>query len=361
MSWLSDFDGRRDNNFTLIRLVLASTVLFAHSYALTGSGFDPITALIAPHTAIQVLAVDGFFIASGFLVTASLVNRGPIQYVIRRALRIFPGYWTCLFICVVIMGPLVTTLPITDYFRHPMVLSQVYRGFYLFNGTQGAIPGAFLANHYPEMFDGSLWTLPVELRCYVFLLALGVVARIFGGKSLTLLILISLVFGYFNYDQVPLFGISKQFAHLAACFAIGALAWLHREWIPLTPILAVTAALLPFIVAGTPIFQPVLWASMAYVVFYAAFALPHVDLDRFGDISYGVYIYAWPIQQLVMWPNQSGSTNAVIAAVLVFPIATASWFLIEKPALKLVRLKPFAMVAGVLTPKMTPSVDRKST
>lgn len=334
--WLSDFDGRRDNNFTLIRLILASTVLFSHSYALSGTGPDPLSRLILPYSGFQSLAVDGFFIASGFLVTGSLVNRGPFDYAIRRALRILPGYWMMLLIFVVLIGPVISILPASEYFSHPWTLSHLRRGFYLFNGTQGGMPGVFLDHRYPEMFNGSLWTLTAEVRCYVFLGALGILTMIFGVKTLPLLLLITLVFGYFDYAHLPLFGISTRWARLGAFFALGSLAWIYREWIPLVPPLAIAALVLPFVLAKTPLFPFVLWVSLTYIVFYVAYAIKHIDLDRFGDISYGVYIYAWPVQQLVFWPGQDGAVNAILAAAIVFPVATASWFLVEKPALKII-------------------------
>lgn len=337
--WVVEFDGARNNNFTLIRLILASTVLFAHSFALTGSGRDPISALIFPHAAIQELAVNGFFIVSGFLVTASLVKRGPLDYAWRRVARLFPAYWVCLIIFVLFVGPFITSLSTPDYFDHPIVLSQLYRGFYIFNGTQGALPGVFMDHRYPEMFNGSLWTLTAEVRCYVFLIGLGLIAAFFGRQSWSPLLVGVVVIGYFSYDNLPLFAGHQNWARLGFSFALGAIAWVNRERLPLHPILALASAVAPFAFADAAWFELVLGISMTYLILYVAFAIYHVDLDRFGDISYGVYIYAWPVQQLVMWPGQAGLTNAILSALVVTPIAIASWFLIEKPALSLLLAK----------------------
>jgi peptidoglycan/LPS O-acetylase OafA/YrhL len=339
--WLSDFDGRRDNNLTLIRFILASAVLFAHSYALTG-GIDPISRLIYPHTAIQVLAVDGFFIISGFLVTGSLMNRGPVEYSIRRALRIFPGYWVCLFIFVVVIGPFITNLPPAEYFSHGWTRSHLLRGFYIFNGAQGMMPGAFMdRGRYSQMFNGSLWTLPAEIRCYVTLLIVGFLPWLAKKRGLGIVVIVALGVGYLYPQYVSWFSGAPRFMHLALCFSIGSLAWVYRRWLPLDRALVVAALFLPFLSAASPLFEAILALSLAYLLVYAAFAATHVDLDKFGDVSYGVYIYAWPIQQLVMWPGQGGAMNASLAAVLVFPIATASWFLVERPALNLLRARAY--------------------
>ena len=98
------------------------------------------------------------------------------------------------------------------------------------------------------------------------------------------------------------------------------------------------AVVAPFALAKTEFSTPSYVACFSYAVFYAVYRLPHVDLDRFGDISYGVYIYAWPVQQLVWTPGQSGYANAALATLIVIPVAYLSWRLVEKPALNLRRI-----------------------
>lgn len=95
-----------------------------------------------------------------------------------------------------------------------------------------------------------------------------------------------------------------------------------------------------FIAANLGIYHHVAPLAVCYIILMLTYRARHVDLDQFGDISYGVYIYAWPVQQLVYWKGQSALTNAVMASVIVCAMAYASWRYVEEPALRLKKVMP---------------------
>jgi peptidoglycan/LPS O-acetylase OafA/YrhL len=329
LQWLSDFDGRRDNNFTVIRLVFSLLVLFGHSYSVTRSGLDPISS----HLGIWIgrLAVDGFFVISGFLVTASLLKNGPVQYAVARILRIYPAIIVCTLLSAFGLGLALTTLPKGDYLHHPVTwdflktIPLIDVHYYL--------PGVFQHNPFSKGVNGSLWTLPAEVRCYVLLLCIGFVGALERTYRANIVILAFLTVGFISFPSVPLLGHQHQFAEPAAYFALGALTWVNRRLIPLGWPFAAAALIVAISALHLPPLFVLFAPSVVYLIFYCAYALPHVDLDRFGDISYGVYIYAWPMQQTVFWPGQSGATNAMFATVFVIPLAYLSWIAVEKPSL----------------------------
>jgi peptidoglycan/LPS O-acetylase OafA/YrhL len=331
--WLGQCDGRRDNNFTTIRLLLAWLVLFGHSFAVTKSGLDPITSGLRLGF-VGAIAVDGFFAISGFLVAGSFVRHGSVGFSVARILRIYPGLIVCTALAAFVLGPLVTTLPLGEYFSHPET-SQYIKGAALWPTVRFYLPGVFENQPYSRGINGSLWSLVVEVRCYVLMLALGFVGALDGKLRANVVMIALLLTGIFDFEAIPLVGHNPHWARPAAYFVIGALVWVNRRNIPLHPGIALIAIVAPFPAIGTVAFHFVFAPALVYLVFFAAYALPHVDLDRFGDISYGVYIYAWPVQQLMVWSGQGGYVNAALATPFVFALATLSWFLVERPALRM--------------------------
>lgn len=336
--WVGDHDGARNNNFTIIRLIFASSVLFGHSWAITGTkGSDPISSLLTGYTWIGALAVNGFFAISGFLVAGSLVRHGVVGYSIARALRIFPGLAVCIALSVFVLGLFYTTLPAWDYLLAP----QTQR--YLLNATlvprlEWSLPGVFTDHPYKAL-NGSLWTLKAEVACYIALGMVGLAGLLRQRLTATLACAAALAIGYLAFKSIPIFGSHPNWARPAAFFLLGVLVWAHRQSIPLHSGIALVALLAIAAMIGMQIpgsiFQPISAICFTYLIFFMAFAVPHINADRFpGDISYGVYIYSFPCQQLVYWNGQGPYTNAALAALLTGSLAALSWYLIEKTALE---------------------------
>lgn len=326
LRWLSDYDGRRDNNFTLIRIILAWSVLFGHSFAITKSGSDPITPFL-PGAWTGAVAVDGFFAISGFLVAASFVKRGAVEFVLARVLRIYPALVVCTVLTILILGPVFTTRTLDAYFSSPLI-EQYWHNALLWPRVYWYLPGVF-EDHPDRAINGSLWTLPVEVRCYFALLIVGLFGalriRLIGSAVAVLIFLL----GIFAFEWFPLVGFNPRYARPCSYFLVGVLIWLNREYIPLHWTLALAAVVLPYVA------RQFLIICLPYILFFCAYALPHINADKVGDCSYGLYIYAWPCQQIAFWHGQSPYINAAIATLLAAIAATLSWFIIERPALKL--------------------------
>ncbi|MDO3380652.1 acyltransferase family protein [Gilvimarinus algae] len=335
---LIDFDGDRNNNFTLIRLVLAWAVLYGHSFPIQGAeGYtDPLRSLFQNSTWIGAIAVEGFFAISGFLVTASLLKRGAIDYAISRALRIFPGLAVCVFGCVFLLGPLATNLSASEYFSHDKTYDYLSNALAVMR-MQWDLPGVFTENTR-DSINGSLWTLTVEVRCYLLLMIVGLFALLKYQPIASIFLLALLLFSVGFYSDIPLIGFNERWARPALYFLVGVAFYIHRQYIVLHWKLALACLGLCFFSFGEDWYKFVFPACFVYLIFYAAYAAKHIDLDRtMGDISYGVYIYAWPTQQVVasLLPDASPYTNTLFATIVTAILAWLSWNYIEKPALSL--------------------------
>jgi peptidoglycan/LPS O-acetylase OafA/YrhL len=336
--WLGDFDGRRDNNFTLLRLLFAWAVLFGHSWAITGApGGDPISVNFRGITWIGAMAVDGFFVISGFLVTASIVNRGLTGYVVARVLRIWPGLTVCILLSVA-GGLVLTTSPKEQFLSDPTTWNYLHNIF-LWPRIWWYLPGVF-ESHVQKAINGSLWTLPVETLCYFCLLLLGILQTTTNRWATNFALIVVALLVVFHFHDLPVVGSHATWARPILFFIAGSLLWINRSWVPITLFLAIPALLLVSCLAIPAV--PKSYAAVAfavgfpYLIFYLACGIKHIPADRFpGDISYGIYIYAWPCQQLVFWHGQSPYINAALASVAAITLATMSWYLVESRALRL--------------------------
>ena len=340
---LSDYDGQRHNNFTLMRLLLALLVLFGHSYPISGNGLDPVSSLMRDMW-LGEAAVLGFFTISGFLITASFQNRPIGDFIAARVLRLYPGFIVCLVVVALVLGPIDNTMSLREYYSNPHVYWFVWENSRIWDLYYN-IPGQAPNNPIPGSTNGSTWTLPAELLCYVTVLFAGFFGALDSRFRANAGIILLGLAGWFAYHSVPIFGAYERFDRPAAAFLVGAAFWINRDLIPLHPIMAAGALTLILATNGTSLWWPGYIIGSSYLIFFLVYFPPSFDMDRFGDFSYGIYIYAWPIQQLVWWPGQSGLVNALCSLPLVVGLAVASWFLVERPAL---RLKGY--VSGAMTP-----------
>ncbi len=330
--YLIEFDGSRSNNFSALRLFFAFVVLYGHSYPISGNDLDPVSRLLMPYTWIGALAVHGFFAISGFLVTASFANRGAVPFIVARGLRLYPAVILYCIVAILIIGPLGVSVPLDQYFGAGAV--QYLRNAPLWT-WQVNLPYAFADRPFSGSTNGSTWTLPIELRSYLLVLGVGVVgvwkSRIASNVALLGLFYL-MVFGE---DVSGLFADEDRYRHPMAFFLAGSAAWVNRDLVLMSVPLAVVLAFAQLLFLHGSYFLAAHAICGTYVILVMAYMTPRLDIDRFGDVSYGVYLYAWPIQQLVWWQGQGGLTNALIAAPIVTLCAYASWRLVEKPALGL--------------------------
>lgn len=337
-TWLSDFDGRRDNNFTAVRLLMAWLVLYGHSYAITKTGIDPISQWLGGGSVwIGALAVNGFFAISGFLVSASLQNRSLVDFVVARILRVYPAIIVLILTTVFVLGPLLTTFTLSNYFTHQWTLG------YLNNISLWSIdfrlPGVFDNNPRPNSINGSLWSLPAEIRCYIGLAIIGFFVKPLDRLKTNAALLLVLIGCIFYYNTMPLFSGLPRFQRPLMFFIVGCLVYVNRSLVPLNG--ALVAGLIALVViakhtgTSTSTFNFLICVAFLYSLVFAVFGTPYLNLDKLGDWSYGVYIYAWPIQQLVWQEGQSALANTVFATIIVLPLSALSWTYLESPALRL--------------------------
>jgi peptidoglycan/LPS O-acetylase OafA/YrhL len=203
-------------------------VLYGHSFAIQPfPGIqDPLKVIFQGSTWIGAIAVNGFFAISGFLVAASLIKRGIVDYFISRILRIFPALIVCVSVSVFILGPLLTTLSMNDYFSHPKTWNYLGNALGILK-MEWVLSGVFAENARHSM-NGSLWSLTVETRCYLLLGALTYLG--FRANKLigNLLILTILAVGFISFETIPLVGDIPKWSRPTLYFAIGVLLYRQR-------------------------------------------------------------------------------------------------------------------------------------
>jgi len=337
---LGDMRGR-DNNFNLIRIAAALTVLFAHSINLLG--LDPPGWRPPLFIKSSVAAVDVFFFISGFLVTGSLLSRANIfEYAWARLLRIFPGLWVMLAITVTTIGFFFTTLPPSEFFASPVTHDYLLRCATLVNGLRFNLPGVFEHNPLGSGVNGSLWSLPIEWRLYEYLAAAWVLLalkpdwrpQLFRWATLVAAIVLSII----AVTKTEMLGWRENVEAPMALFFYGATMRLWRDRIRLSPVrFAALVAALALAAVNRHLFLVVYTLVLGPIVLHVAFLIggPIRRYNRLGDYSYGVYIYAFPIQQALIAaiPGLTLAGLNVAATVLTLACAIASWHLVEKPAL----------------------------
>jgi len=336
------FDPRRPNNFDLLRFVAATMVLVDHSFPLTGRPGIP-----GPfgYETWGGFAVAVFFVISGFLVAASW-ERGPRlpAFAAKRALRIVPAYAVVVAFAALVLGPVVTDLPLGQYFRHAQ--TWAYFRNLTFVQIHFSLPGVFVANPFPYAVNGSIWTLPIEVTMYIVLALLGRLG-LMTRVAVTLLVA-ALAIGWFVggaalWTARPLFLEVLPAAytvHLALWFFAGSALWVWRDRVRYRSDVAVVLLALLWFTRGTPASMLLFHAALPYLVFWVAqLRIAAMNrFGRFGDFSYGIYLYAFPVQQTLsfyggaVWPH-FGYTAA--SFVVTLALAALSWHTVEHPALKL--------------------------
>ena len=325
----------RDNKFNLIRMIAASGVLVSHAWPATYGGgvVEPLESELHGIT-LGTVCVYIFFAISGFFITKSFDRSDGIgRFLLARALRLFPALIVVLCLTV-LAGLWLTTAPIDVYLA--AVPDYLLRNLTLFR-LQYALPGVFEDNPFGPGINGSLWTLNYEVLCYlgVFLAGVAGLLRAPRGFVLAFMVVIGLCL---LAPLLPYHPRLVKLFELGLPFALGAGAYVWRDRIPLG--LAPGAALAALAVAAwwgpADLFRPAFVLALSYWVFLLGFARVPALLgyNRLGDYSYGMYIYAFPLQQLAAhWGTLWPSHNMAVALVMVLPCAVLSWHLVERPAL----------------------------
>ena len=321
------------NNFDFIRVFAAGLVLFSHQFALLGAtepGFFP-------GISFGSLGVCIFFSISGFLVCQSWLNDPhPLRFIARRFLRIWPALIVVTVLSALLLGPLISTRTPKEYFNSRETWDY-FKNLLLIIKYQ--LPGVFDANPFPQAVNGSLWTIPVEVKWYWLVLGAGV-SGLLKFRYLMLCLLFCLAAFVLVAHQVTGGAAHNYFVEYGLFFLSGACLHLFRDvWSKqlIGLIVCICGAAGAAFALGYPIIG--LWLIVPYAVVRFGLASTVIlrRFGRFGDCSYGLYIYAFPVQQLVVWStNASLSVTAslVLSASGTAILAFLSWHLIEQPAMR---------------------------
>ena len=342
---LGDLSAGRDNNFNLIRMLAAYAVLVSHSYALTAGTGDAEPGRGSIGLSLGTIAVHVFFLASGFLVSASLLNRrSVVEFAWARALRILPALVVMLVLVALVLGPVYTSVPLEMYLRDGRTWEYVIRNSAPVVRMAFELPGVFEENPYKAAVNGSLWTLPYEVRMYIALALLWVVAGWARGARAGVfvgLIVLGTVLSACHVLAAHL-GVTRfsEWSALGLMFFAGAAFYAFRHRVKLTwPGFLMVLVSWALAFHQPALFFPVYIATVGYILFFLAYVPGGIirRYNRFGDISYGTYIYAFPVQQAVIAsiPGASVTTVIAISTIVTVPLAMLSWHLVEKRALTL--------------------------
>lgn len=329
------------NNFDALRVFAALMVIHGHGWALSGE--SPSGLWGVPFARV---GLDIFFSISGYLIISSWV-RNPqfVSFLVKRVMRIFPGLIACVLLTTLVLGPAMTSIPLKEYFISAQTVG--YLSNIVFFG-QLYLPGLFTGLRDGGAVNGSLWSLLPEFACYLSIplfafiaaryrtFALITAAVICGSIGLAMFYGRSepIIVSFYRLDlryalvEVPFFLVGAALYRLDQRY--GELFW--------------RADLCLLFFCGnyliTAYFDwwniPFEWLTLPYMVLaFGRMSMPLLHrASRFGDLSYGLYLYAFPVQQAVMaiWPN--AHYPVLLCTMLTVPLALLSWHLVERPALR---------------------------
>ncbi len=333
-----------DNNFNLIRLLAAYAVLISHSFVLvTGLGSDePFMATI--QYSLGGVAVDIFFVTSGFLIAGSLLRLpGFLKYFRARSLRIFPALIVNNLVIVLLVAPLLTTVSLSEYFSDHKPWRYLWdNSTVVLHGMYHFLPGMFTNNPFPDVVNGSLWTLNYEVTAYIALALFWAISvylfkrsqKVMAFLVIALTIAALVLFYRSKLGQIE----SSNSYRLYFFFFSGASLFMLRKYIVLKHSYALAGfALVAISIYYAPAFHYVYTPLLGYLTLYCAY-VPGGFLrkfNHFGDYSYGVYIYAFITQQSLrfLYPGITTWQMILSASFITIACAMLSWHLIEKRAL----------------------------
>lgn len=335
---------RTQNRFDILRLFAAFCVLISHAYPISGQTTpDPFARWVGLDT-LGGVGVIIFFVLSGYLVTLSWERSdGFRDFAWRRAARIYPALLVLCALTVFVLGPAVTEASVSEYWLSEMT----WRYFKSATGfsIQYALPEVFTSNPLPNTPNGSLWSLPYEIKCYIALISLSVFRGSLKTRTgFSVIFLSILILQHPGHPPGNPFtswiGLDYYHIKLGLPFAIGSFfAAGSRSFKPqLWHILPIFGLML-FFPLGTPIKTLLFLFGTSILSLYLALNgnwLPNLP-ESLGDWSYGVYLYGFPVQQLLTYINfqKFGLTTYLFGCIIITSLlAAASWFCIEKPALK---------------------------
>jgi peptidoglycan/LPS O-acetylase OafA/YrhL len=290
---------RGNNNLDFVRVICAMVVIAGHSYKMLPlhGHQEPLHAFVG-FTHMASLAVKIFFFISGMLVTNSLLEqRSVIAFVVSRIFRVMPGLLLVLLVTSFVIGPLVTHLPPNKYFSVPQVYSYVYKNL-LFQ-TQYYLPGVFENNTWPRYVNASLWTLRIEVKCYLLLLMLYILAR--GRRVLYNLFVLLVVTDALLQLRIIGVGQTSILNLLPFSFALGVFVAVNKERLRFNNLLPCLLLAVTMVLWHVPHINEMMLIVSSCVLVVLASQNEYVQKIAIKhDISYGMYIWSFVVQQTII-------------------------------------------------------------
>lgn len=346
------------NNFDFLRHLFALFVIITHSYALTGATEeDFLWTLTGKTVSLSSIGITGFFALSGYLITISLMrSKTIVSYLQKRFLRIYPALLLNILFIVLVVGPIVSALSFYDYFTAVSTKSYLLHNLVLH--TQYEFADLFLNNPYPKAVNGSLWTIPYEAFFYVLILSLWWFKTHKYMFRIALAIMLTFAFYVrafnpslqnFNIDKIDLVG--SLLLNLSVYFLSGSfLASLGDFYIKNRKYFLYVALLLLFILSFVGQFSLAQFILLPVIVIsFGTMATPViVNTGKWGDFSYGIYLYGFVVQQILMhyW-SLSAWELMLLASIVSTLLAAVSWHVVEKRALRLKKYKLDQILSGL--------------
>lgn len=322
----------RSNSFDIIRHFAAYMVLFSHHFRLSGH-HEPIFIRWDSYGAV---AVAIFFCLSGFLMPKSFKSSGSfIEFMRKRCLRIFPALFMCSVIMYLFVAVAFNGSDIYGYLFSPQPFINTLRNTFF---MQSYVNGVFSDYFYPDVINGSLWTLPIEFSCYLIIgLALSISLTWVGPALLLVTCIISTIIFNFYPDNYTYFSVPfKSLSLFGIPFFFGALLSMTTQaWIKYKLQILISALVLLFAMAGKPEVQIAAPLCLSVIIIVFGIGVKDKIINGRIDISYGVYIYAFPVQQIIINNITDRFIPSIVLSILVTTfLAIVSYFYIERPFLR---------------------------
>jgi len=338
--YLADLSNGKENNLNLIRFLAAFSVLVSHSFPLAMGTGTPEPLYTYTGMTLGEISVDIFFIISGFLVTGSLIlRRNSVEFIVSRVLRIYPALIIIILITVFGLGCAFTEVPLQRYLTDSQTLQYLYKNTTMITGGAYYLPGVFIHNPFPYSVNGSLWTLAWELNMYAILVGIWIILKPLQKnreRYFKILIIFLACTGVLMFQFNSSHEKLSRFIYL---FFFGGAFYVLRNHIQLKKSVVFLFTILIFAAAFTDrnIFKFVFSLTMPYVLLYISYVPTGFirKFNNFGDYSYGIYIYAFPVQQSIvaMIPGISVFNLTCLAICMTLLFSWISWEFIERPVL----------------------------
>ncbi|PHR62830.1 MAG: acyltransferase [Robiginitomaculum sp.] len=340
-NFLSAHFESRDNSLNAVRLFLALAVAIAHALTIK-NGLGSIERIRIFDLTTSYMAVNGFFMLSGMLIAWSLSFRKDLVFFITaRVLRLLPALIVLALISALVVGPIFTAYTFEQYVRDPDFWQYPLRVI-TFGRVDDGPPGLFSTAPWPGEFSGSLWTLRYEALAYVgaaIVFATGLLRTRVGPALLAVLSIAAFSFLRMKYadtlNDTPIFSVIR----FAVCFTLGMTAYAYGKWIPVRWRYLPLLLGLFFLFGKTSVAEIIGNLALGYLILLVGFRAGTVfdPIQKMPDMSYGIYIWHWPIYQIFLLKNSDVSAWVLVfvAIPLAMLVALLSWVYIEKPSLGL--------------------------